>query len=82
MATHDDDTEYLYPPRKWQGAPCVTHNVTSWPAEVDARLTSLEAVQNLDGERLKRVEVMAEQLLALFMEHRLEYERNREDERK
>lgn len=69
-----NDSEYLYPPVKWGGAPYVARSTTAWPDAVEARLKSLEAVQNLDGERLARLEAIAEQVLVLLQ--------RREDERK
>lgn len=48
-----DDTEYQYPPAKWgessmahkiEGPPYEVKSVTSWPAEVDRRLSHIEAL--------------------------------------
>ena len=47
------DREYVYPPAKWDIKP-----VTTWPAEVDAKLTSIEARQNMTDERLSDLEAL------------------------
>lgn len=54
-----DDTEYQYPPAKWegtkrpppQGAPYEVKSVVSWPAEVDAHLADIDA-------RLRHIEAL------------------------